>query len=163
MPAWRAHRPQVTAPATVLKEAFLRHSLLCCCIGWAVLSGGPVQAAPPAAPDSAANDIGYPSPDAALAALRLKPGVRMREENDWYVANDPAENSFWSIAQPTHPAHPTAVKRSLVQDASGVRLVMKVRCGAPKAACDAVVHQFEQINEALRQSMRRQAGGAPGR
>ena len=73
MPAWRAHRPQVTAPATVLKEAFLRHSLLCCCIGWAVLSGGPVQAAPPAVPDSAANDINL-----ALFALATRRRRRSR-------------------------------------------------------------------------------------
>ena len=95
-------------------------------------------------------EIAYASPAAALTALRGKPGVSIREENDWFVINDPSEDAIWSIAQPAHPAHPTAVKRTLVQDDSGVRLVMRVQCGAAKEICDRVVQQFQQANENLK-------------
>jgi hypothetical protein len=122
---------------------------LCLLHGGALAQGG-ARTVPP----QAQSDFGYPSPDAALAALRVKKGVTLREENDWYVASDPGENTFWSITKPEHPAHPAAVKRTLVQDASGVRLTMKVKCGASKEVCDGVVHQFEQINENLSKTLR---------
>jgi len=93
------------------------------------------DATPPASPQV---EITYATPQAALDALRLKQGVTIREENDWYVVKDPAENAFWSITSPAHPAHPTAVKRTLVQDADGMRLAMRVQCGAAKATCERV-------------------------
>ena len=110
----------------------------------------------PPSPSPAKVEIGYASPAAALAALREKPGVKIREENDWYVANDPNEKAFWSITQPAHPAHPTAVKRVLVDGPGGIHLAMAVKCGASKSACDQVVFQFKQINESLGRSPKRQ-------
>ncbi len=83
-------------------------------------------------------------PQAALDGLRAKPGVTVREENDWFVLKEPNGRSFWSISQPAHPAHPTVVKRTLVEDTEGIRMVMRVKCGAPKETCDRVVQQFQQ-------------------
>ncbi|ARN22901.1 hypothetical protein [Piscinibacter gummiphilus] len=107
-------------------------------------------------------EIAYPSPQAALEALRAKPGVTVREENGWFVLKEPGGVSFWSITQSTHPAHPTAVRRTLVQDAEGIRMVMRVQCGAPKETCDRVAHQFQQGDARLVEQLRRAAKGPQG-
>ncbi len=105
--------------------------------------------------NSAPNDrprIGYKSPQAALAALRTKPGVTEREENDWIVLNDKGDNTIWSITTDAHPAHPTAVKRAFVKRGGAVYVEMGVLCGASKDVCDHVVMQFQEINDNLRRS-----------
>jgi hypothetical protein len=96
--------------------------------------------------------IGYKSPQAALVALRMKPGVTEREENDWIVLNDKDDNTIWSITTDAHLAHPTAVKRALVARDGGVYVEMGVLCGASKDVCDHVVMQFQEINDNLRRS-----------
>ena len=105
-------------------------------------------------PETSGIDFGYVSPAAALVALRAKAGVSVREENDWYVLNDPSDNTFWSITRPGHPAHPAAVKRMLVDDAKGVHMAMSIKCGSTKLACDQLVLQFKQINEDFGKSLR---------
>jgi hypothetical protein len=99
--------------------------------------------------------IGYPSPAAALMALRSKPGVKIREENDWVVVNDPGEHTFWSITAAGNPAHPAAVKRTLVEQDGAIRIQMNILCGAPKTSCDLMVNQFKEINEGLAKSLRK--------
>jgi len=99
--------------------------------------------------------IGYPSPAAALEALRSKPNVKIRQENDWIVVDDPSEHTFWSITTPGHPAHPAAVKRALVERDGAIHIQMQILCGAPKASCDLLARQFKEINEGLSRSMPR--------
>jgi UDP-N-acetylglucosamine enolpyruvyl transferase len=107
-------------------------------------------------PLATAGNIGYASPDAALAALRDMPDTTIREENDWLVAHDKANATLWSITTDKHPAHPTAVKRTLTQHDGAVVIKTNVMCGAQKDVCDKVVQQFEQINDGLRQAMQDQ-------
>jgi len=107
-------------------------------------------------------EIDYPTPQAALAAVRAKPGVSVREENDWFVLKEPNGRSFWSITQPTNPAHPMVVKRTLVEDTEGIRMVMRVKCGAPKEVCDHVVQQFQQGDARAVEQLRRAAKGPQG-
>jgi len=103
---------------------------------------GSVSAAKPA--DS--TKIEYPSPQAALDALRKKPGVTVREENDWIVLKDTTNYALWSITAPTHPAYPTAIKRTPYERDGAIMLGMDVQCGATKAVCDEVVAQFRELN-----------------
>jgi hypothetical protein len=100
-------------------------------------------------PETPQSDIGYSSPEAALKILRQKPGVAIREENNWIVITDRSENTIWSISAAAHPAHPTAVKRTFVERNGAVYADMKIMCGATKDACDQVVRQFEALNEKL--------------
>jgi hypothetical protein len=127
----------------------MRYSLLLLC--FCLVSPAHAQSAG-GLPEQPA-DIGYRTPMEALKALRAKPGVTIREQNGWYVADDPSEHTLWSIAQPANPAFPTAVKRVLVQDPSGVHLRMKVLCGASKPVCDHVVELFRQLNAKASQSI----------
>lgn len=122
---------------------------------WSVLMVG-VMAFPVFAqevPESPGTDIGYASPQAALAALRDAPGVRMHEENGWIVIADQANNAIWSIASATNRAYPTAVKRSFVERDGGVVLDMKVSCGATKDVCDQVVRSFQELTARIQQQV----------
>ena len=119
-----------------------------------LLGGIPVAAAQSTGlPEVKRTGIEYKSPQAALEALRAKPGVTEREENDWVVLED--ENTLWSIATVAHPAYPTAVKRAVVEKGGHVFVEMSVVCGASKEICDQVVLQFRELNENLRRSFER--------
>jgi hypothetical protein len=106
-------------------------------------------------PESPGTDIGYPTREAALEALRQKPGVAIREQNDWVVVTDRAENTLWSITSPSNSAHPTVVKRTAVERGGSVVMEMKVKCGASKEVCDDVVRQFEKLNESIGRALRK--------
>jgi len=93
-------------------------------------------------PEAPGSDTGYPSPEAALTALRNKPGVSIREENDWFVIQDPEESATWSITAPGNEWHPSAVKRALVERDGAVH-------GASKERCDQLVRVFPDLNEQM--------------
>lgn len=117
--------------------------------------GAHAQQPPAEAPANEPSTIGYASPDAALKALQAKPGVNIREENDWFLIDDASEKTLWSIATPRHPVYPTAVKRTLVQAKEKIDIRMEVLCGADKAACDDLVEQFRKVNAGLAESLNR--------
>lgn len=102
------------------------------------------------------SDIGFASPEAAIAALRDKTGVTIREENGWVVASDPSEYTIWSLSQAGNVAHPTMVKRSVVRDGDILGLQTSIECGASKDVCDEVVQQFRQEDQAATEPLRDQ-------
>jgi hypothetical protein len=98
-------------------------------------------------------NIGYPSPEAALAALRAKPGVTFREENDWIVAQDMADTTLWSITTENNRAHSTAVKRAFVERNGSIYIDTNILCTASKEICDQVAATFKQINADLQRQV----------
>jgi hypothetical protein len=99
-------------------------------------------------PESKEGGIGYPSVAAALTALRAQPGVTFRSENGWTIGEDTKNTTIWSFAPAGHPAYPSAVKRQIVPAGAGAELQMIISCEAAKEPCDALVRQFEQLNNA---------------
>jgi hypothetical protein len=94
--------------------------------------------------------IGYPTVKAALSALLAKPGVRIEEQQGWIIVTDTqsANPVLWSFTPPGNPAHPSVVKRSLVTQKDGsTNIEMKVLCEADKSSCDALVRQFQVLND----------------
>jgi len=61
---------------------------------------------------------------------------------------------MWSFPPMNNPAYPAAVKRMIVQDASGISIKMDVLCQASQSACDNLVEDFKALNERVRESMR---------
>ena len=119
----------------------------------------PLSQVPVAGPIPETQDsIGYPSVAAALAALRAKPGTTIREQAGWTIVEekDAASATLWSFTPPGHPAHPLAVKRQLVNENGHVDLKMSVHCEAAKAPCDALVREFEALNQQMIKSIRGQ-------
>jgi len=117
----------------------------------------PEQPAPLASsapiPEASAPTIGYPSVNAALAALHSKSGVVFTTQDGWTIADDAAEQTIWSFPPPGHPAYPSVVKRQLVVQDSATNLLMSVRCDAAKKACDDLVRSFEKLNAAMSASL----------
>jgi len=111
-----------------------------------VPKSGPIPEAP--------NSIGYPSADAALAALRAKPGVSFSEQGGWTIAEERSSATLWSFTPASHRAHPSAVKRQLVNEDGAVNLKMSVSCRAAKAVCDALVRDFETLNQQMIKAIR---------
>ena len=111
------------------------------------MNAGPIAAQDPR---SGADDgIGFPSPAAALAALKARAGVTFSEYEGWTIAEDAARQEIWSFTPDKHPAHPSLVRRTIQERDGAISIQMEVMCGGSKADCDTLVAQF-QLNEQLR-------------
>jgi hypothetical protein len=110
------------------------------------------QAAP--VPEAPKSTIGYPTAEAALAALKAKPGVTFADQDGWTIATDDADNAVWSFPPDRDPAYPAVVRRQMSPGAKGAVIVqMDVLCSAPKTACDDLVRAFERMNDEARRQL----------
>ena len=127
--------------------------------GWVGVALCLIAAAPPAPhADSIAeapkSTIGYPTAEAALTALRAKPGVTFADQDGWTIATDDADNAVWSFPPDRDPAYPAVVRRQMTPGPKGsVSVQMDVLCSAPKIACDDLVRAFERMNEEARRQL----------
>src|SRR5271170_997587 len=103
-------------------------------VGWAVVALGLIAAAPPAphadqVAEAPKSTIGYPTAEAALAALRAKPGVTFAAQDGWTIATDDADNAVWSFPPEHDPAFPAVVRRQMTPGPKGsVSVQMDVLC-----------------------------------
>jgi len=120
-------------------------------------ASGMAQQTPDASPRS--SSIGYPSVAAALEALRARSDVKISNQGDWTIVDDPGATTVWSFTPPNHPAHPAVVKRAFVQKENGAwDVVMNVLCQADKPPCDKLVADFQALNERMRETIAREKG-----
>jgi hypothetical protein len=98
-------------------------------------------------PETPRSSIEYKSVAEALQALRSKPNVEISMQSDWTIIDEPANYTLWSFAPKGHAAYPAVVKRRVVQDDAGVSIKTDVICETTKAACDALVSEFMQMNK----------------
>jgi hypothetical protein len=102
--------------------------------------------------------VGYPTADAALAALKAKPGVAFAQQDGWTVATDDADNAVWSFPPERDPAYPAVVRRQMTFGSKGaVSVQTDVLCSASKTACDDLVRAFERMNDEVKDRL--QHGG----
>ena len=92
-----------------------------------VIASAQQSAAPGNPPMSS---IGYPSVAAALDALKARKDVRISSQGGWTVIEDGSGGNatLWSFTPPNHPAHPAAVKRTLVQKDGAFFVEMDALC-----------------------------------
>ena len=117
------------------------------------------DAARPPAPAQA--DIGYPSPQSALQALRRQPGVRIAVGDDgWTHVEDRSGRLpvLWSFPPEGDPAYPSALRRALVVVGDTLLVNQRVMCLAPRPACEAVVQRGAAMNERFREELSQQPG-----
>jgi hypothetical protein len=101
----------------------------------------------------------FPSPADALRTLKSRPGVEVRHQPGWTILDDRANYTIWSFTEEGQAAYPAGIKRVLVQDASGnISVVMSAKCGGPKPECDKLIEEFTQLNDRMRQGVKRQLG-----
>lgn len=112
---------------------------------------------------AASSGIDYPSAEAALASLKARGDVTLSEEGGWTIADDKANHTLWSFTQPGHPAHPAAVRRTVVLENGQATIRMNALCRAKQQDCDAMLEEFRRMNQALEQTLApaRPSGTAP--
>lgn len=101
--------------------------------------------------------LGYNTPDEALHALRKKPGVKIREQQGWTIVEEPNSSNgvaLWSFAPQSHPAFPSAVKRYAYEENGAMMLRMGIICGSTKESCDALVREFQALNDRMIEDLR---------
>lgn len=97
--------------------------------------------------------IGYPSASAALEELKARADVTIAEEGGWTTADDKPNRTLWSFTMPGHPAHPAAVRRTVVMENGQLSIKMNALCQAKREACDSMLEEFRSMNTALQQSL----------
>lgn len=117
----------------------------------ALAQHGGYDAAPEGEPGE--RGIGYPTVADALEDLRARPDVQLSIQDGWTIVNDPVSQTLWSFTPPGHPAHPTAVKRTIIERDGNIDMDMRALCQAAKADCDALMREFEALNAAFRESL----------
>lgn len=136
----------------------IRAILACFILAWTPVAtmAQSLSLGDPAQVDAPSSEIGYANVEATLASLKAKPDVKIQDQDGWTVIVDAgAEQAYtlWSFPPQTHPAAPSAVKRTLLERNGMVVMEMSVRCEAKKAACDALVAEFQAINARIRTEM----------
>jgi hypothetical protein len=110
-------------------------------------------------PEADHSTIGYPSVAAALKALRAKPDAKITEQQGWTIVQE--ENSaqdtmtLWSFAPEGDPAYPAVAQRILYKQDGAWFMRRNVHCEASKSACDKFVRDFEDLDERLKQEIKR--------
>ncbi len=107
------------------------------------------------AEDAAVSSIGYASVSEALRDLTENPAATVENHGDWIVISLEDDGYIlWSFTPTTHPAHPSAVKRSLVEADGAFHILMNVLCESTKSACDSLVEDFKELNEKISSEIR---------
>jgi hypothetical protein len=110
-------------------------------------------------PEADHSTIGYPNVAEALKALRAKPDAKIVEQEGWTIVqeNDPAQDTMtmWSFAPESDPAYPAVAQRITFKQDGAWLMRMNVQCEASKLACDKFVRDFEDLNERLKQEIKR--------
>lgn len=102
------------------------------------------------------DDIGYPDVGAALAAVLETPGVQALSQEGWSMARiDEGDGraTIWSFAKFSHPAYPTAVKRTITDRDGVFDMQTRILCEGPEPACADVRREFAELEERVRARM----------
>lgn len=101
-----------------------------------------------ATPDAAeASRIGYPSVDAALAAVKARPGITESQSDGWTVYEDKSRNETWLFSPAGHAAHPAVVKRTSIRTVDGTRVQTAALCGTSQAECNKLIAEFQAADK----------------
>jgi|SoiMethySBSTD1v2_1073268.scaffolds.fasta_scaffold1635191_1 hypothetical protein len=94
-----------------------------------------------------AGSVGYPSVEAALEAVKARPGITESTSNGWTVYEDKAKRETWLFSPAGHPAHPAVVKRTSVRTVDGTRVQMAALCGGGQTECDRLLAEFQAADK----------------
>jgi hypothetical protein len=102
---------------------------------------------------SAANPVA-----AKLAELQARADVDTSVRGGWTIVTENGGLTIWYFTPPIHPAHPAYVKRWMFQKDGAWYQDMNVMCGSTTTICDALVAEFRQLNEQMRDAIQKSKG-----
>ena len=105
---------------------------------------------------SESSSIGYKTVELALNALKNKDGINLSIQGGWTIIEDKEESNLvlWSFTPDSHPAHPAAIKRKVVEKNQKIYIQMSALCQAKKEDCDKLMQEFEQLNQNIMKGSR---------
>ncbi|QBY03768.1 molecular chaperone DnaJ [Thalassotalea sp. HSM 43] len=94
------------------------------------------------------NSIGFDSVADALSSLKEKQGTSFRTYSGWTVVNYTEDNYFvlWSFTPKSHAAHPSAIKRVLIENGNRFFINSSTLCQAEQQACEQLKTQIRNSN-----------------
>ncbi len=110
---------------------------------------------------SDASQVGYPTVDAALTAVRARPGISESKSDGWTVLEDKERREVWLFSPTSHPAHPAVVKRTVVRRFGETGTQTAAMCGTSKTECDRLVAEFEAADKKAAEKARAAQPGVP--
>lgn len=105
--------------------------------------------------DSENSPIGYATVAEALQDLQNNSNADIRIENGWTVIEERSDTEMvlWTFAPEAHPAYPAAIKRRIYESDGAMWIDMNALCQAEKDPCDALVAEFEALNDQIRNTV----------
>ncbi|OEC35682.1 molecular chaperone DnaJ [Pseudomonas sp. 21C1] len=102
------------------------------------------------------SSIGYKTVELALKALKSKEGINLSSQGGWTIIEDKEDSNLvlWSFTPDSHPAHPAAIKRKVVERNQKIYIQMSALCQAKKEDCDKLMQEFEQLNQNIMKGSR---------
>ena len=88
-----------------------------------------------------------------LTRLKSDPSVQVRTDRGWTIVTSESGRIIWSFTPVDHPAHPSFVKREVIEKDGAIYIDTSARCGAEKSVCDKLVQDFIDLNNKIRESM----------
>ena len=100
--------------------------------------------------------IDFPDVRAALEALRADTEAKFDGQGGWIVVATVERGNpvAWSFTPEGHPAHPSVVKRTVVEKGGTGYVELATLCEARESDCVRLLEEFKQINERIAQSAR---------
>lgn len=101
------------------------------------------------------SSIGYDSVLEALLALKENPSTQVGYSDGWTVVTleEKGNHVLWSFTPESHQAHPTAVRREVVEKNGQIFIEMSALCQSTKPECDHLISEFEKLNDDIRKSI----------
>ena len=85
-----------------------------------------------------------------LDRLRNDAKVEIRQKESWIIASSKEYRTVWSFTPKSHPAHPSYVKREVVEENGTISIKTSAKCGAEKTVCDQLIRDFIKLNNRVR-------------
>ncbi|MGQ0429009.1 MAG: DUF4019 domain-containing protein [Gammaproteobacteria bacterium] len=102
----------------------------------------------------------YPSVSAAMDALLDNRDAEFTVKANWTSVTETVDGRpvHWSFTPEHHPAHPSVVRRTPIEKDGEIWVKMSYRCEAKPSACDALLQEFRNLNEATIREFKNRLG-----
>lgn len=108
----------------------------------------------PSAADQASSirdSKGFRSVSEALHEMSKNSASKISIQDGWTIIALVEKGNYvmWSFTPDSHSAHPSAVRREIVEKDGQIYIAMQVLCESSKPSCDKLVQQFELLNQSV--------------